>query len=205
ALVGLVSLALVALFLGCRRSQEPKVPSQPALRLYVASTLAGAIEPCGCRKDMLGGVDHAAAIMAQGRQEAPNQLFLGAGPMLFMEPEMSAERQAQDLWKAESLAAAFKQVGLVAWAPGVNDFIAGTSELRRLVQASGAQILGGNLSPDAGASSLPGSRMVTVDGIRVGIAGVSLPKHKGFLPKGLKASPLAPALAESLKGLREQG
>src|SRR5438309_2264604 len=33
----------------------------PTLRFYLVSDLAGALEPCGCTKDQLGGVDHLAA------------------------------------------------------------------------------------------------------------------------------------------------
>ena len=35
----------------------------PTLRLYVVSDLSGAMEPCGCVKDQLGGLDHFAAWM----------------------------------------------------------------------------------------------------------------------------------------------
>src|SRR5438477_10696274 len=35
----------------------------PSVRLYFVSDLAGALEPCGCTKDQLGGLDHAAAWM----------------------------------------------------------------------------------------------------------------------------------------------
>ena len=58
----LVSLSVLALSaLGCRKPEAPtQLPSVPSLRLYLVSNVAGALEPCGCRKDMLGGMDHAA-------------------------------------------------------------------------------------------------------------------------------------------------
>jgi len=40
----------------------------PTVRLYFVSDLAGALEPCGCTKDQLGGLDHAAAWMRQRAQ-----------------------------------------------------------------------------------------------------------------------------------------
>ena len=56
-------------------------PKSPTIRLYLVSSAAGALEPCGCVKDMLGGVDHAAAFVKSGDVDAPFSLTLGAGPM----------------------------------------------------------------------------------------------------------------------------
>ena len=70
-LLGLL-LLLVLAGAGCRCSRTPAPAAVqeavPTLRLYLVSNLAGALEPCGCVKDMLGGVDHfAAARCRQGR------------------------------------------------------------------------------------------------------------------------------------------
>src|SRR4051812_33118717 len=78
--------------------------TQPTLRLYVLSTVAGALEPCGCTKDQLGGVDHLAAFVASQAGTAPSSLVLGAGPMLFMEPTLKGDVATQDTWKAEAIA-----------------------------------------------------------------------------------------------------
>ena len=44
--------------------------SKPTLRLYVTSTIAGALEPCGCSKDQLGGVQHLAAYLTSQKDAA---------------------------------------------------------------------------------------------------------------------------------------
>src|SRR5512133_2654055 len=67
------------------------VVAKPTLRLYVTSTIAGALEPCGCSKDQLGGVQHLAAYLASQKDSAQSALFLGAGPMLFMEPKLKPD------------------------------------------------------------------------------------------------------------------
>ena len=77
----------------CRKTDLPtELPNAPSVRLYLMSTLAGAMEPCGCRKDMLGGIDHAAALLAADAATAPRRLVLAAGPLFFQEPELAAER-----------------------------------------------------------------------------------------------------------------
>src|SRR6187549_3974292 len=81
----IVSAFAAVLFLGagCRCSRTPPPTSAPAappsVRLYLVSTGAGALEPCGCVKDMLGGVDHFAALIDKEKNLAPHSLVLGAG------------------------------------------------------------------------------------------------------------------------------
>lgn len=149
-------------------------PTLPSLRLYLVSTLAGAMEPCGCRKDMLGGVDHAAALIAQGASEAPHALVLGAGPLFFMEPEVNEATLAkdqQDRWKAEAIAHALAKWELAAWAPGVNDFGRGLETLKGLKRTSGSALLAANL--DAPGVEVSATRLVERGGVKVGIAGIT--------------------------------
>lgn len=148
---------------------------EPNVRLYVTSTLAGAMEPCGCRKDMLGGVDHAAALLRRGKSEAPHSMVLAAGPLFFMEPEVNSANSAkdqQDRWKAEAIAGAMNKWGLAAWTPGVNDFSRGPEVFNALRQRSGAVLLASNLRA-------PGVQTATtkvheVGGVKVGVTGVTM-------------------------------
>src|SRR6516225_10085815 len=69
---------------GATAGAESAAADKPTVRLYVLSTVAGALEPCGCSKDQLGGVDHFAAYVAAQAAAAPASLVVGAGPMLFL-------------------------------------------------------------------------------------------------------------------------
>src|SRR5690349_18074903 len=90
---------------GCNSAAKPPSKSEvPTLRLYLLAGVAGAIEPCGCVKDMLGGVDHAAAYLAAQTRTVPNQLVVGAGPMLFSDPALDADHTKQAEFKARALA-----------------------------------------------------------------------------------------------------
>lgn len=156
------------------QTSEAPAPTVPSLRLYLVSTLAGAMEPCGCRKDMLGGVDHAAALIRQGSDEAPQSLVLAAGPLFFMEPEVNAANQAkdqQDRWKADAIASALAKWELQAWVPGINDFGRGKETLETLRKQSGSTLLAANLTVPG--SDVQPTRIVERDGIKVGIAGVT--------------------------------
>ena len=105
-------------------------------------------------KDMLGGVDHLAALVDKERALAPHSLVLGAGPLFFMDPKLDEKKATQSRWKAEALAASFRDLGMRAWAPGKNDWAAGADELGKL---SGDQIdmLAGNVEAAGVGGSLP--------------------------------------------------
>lgn len=181
----------------CRKANGPtEPPRSPSVRLYFMSTVAGALEPCGCRKDMLGGVDHAAALLASRTAEAPQRLLLAAGPTLFQDPSLSPDRREQDLWKAEALAASLGDLGLAALAPGVNDFAAGTSLLGELLGSTGARLLGANAAPT---EVLVPTATFQVGEYKVGVAGIAA------TPDGVPSGDPAPALSTAAEELARAG
>lgn len=180
--------------------------AQPTVRLYLVSTLAGAMEPCGCTKDQLGGVDHLAALVARDRGVAKGSLVIGAGPLLFMDPELGGDRATQTAWKADALASALKEIGLAGWAPGYNDWAAGAEALGKATAAAGAQLYASNLdgAPLAGGGAKASVREVA--GVKVGIVGVSDPKNRaGSLPGGVTARPSLEAMRSGVADAKKQG
>lgn len=193
---------------GCRPSQTGKpdpVDAPPTVRIYVMSDLAGALEPCGCVKDQLGGLNHAAAWIANERAKAPNALAVEAGPLLFMDPVLKSERAAQEKAKAETLARSLVSVGLTAFAPGRNDWAAGQVELGRLAGIAKASPLGANL---AAPGAVPWTSSVTRDvgGVKLGFVGVSAPDRAeaGVVESVTVASATDAVRAETAK-LKGQG
>jgi len=191
----------LALLDSCKCSHEAATvpPKTPTLRLYLVSSPAGALEPCGCVKDMLGGVDHLAAYTKSQSESAPNSALLGAGPLLFMNTELTDERRTQDTWKADALSRALGSAGLRAWAPGANDWAAGAGSLAALSSAGGVATLAANLS---------GMRALTVfdlAGNKVGVVGVSVPKYEGKLPDGVSALDTLTELKKAAAALDAQG
>jgi hypothetical protein len=208
--MALVSAVLAALALsatsavsGCKCGSEPSSASSgaPSLRLYVMSSVAGALEPCGCVKDMLGGADHAAAYIGSQGTAAPNALVLGAGPMLFLNARPDAARDTQAAFKADALADAYKALRLNAWAPGANDWLLGEQALSGLVQRSGATLLGANLK----GAKVARTKLVEVSGMKVGLVGVSVPLVAGKAPSGVEFSDAAAAAKSALAELKTAG
>jgi hypothetical protein len=165
------------------------------------SSVAGALEPCGCVKDMLGGADHAAAYIDSQATAAPNALVLGAGPMLFLNARPDPARDTQAGFKADALADAYKALRLTAWAPGANDWLLGEPVLSGLVQRSGATLLGANLK----GAKVARTKLVEVSGMKVGLVGVSVPLVAGKPPSGVELGDAAAAAKSGLAELKSAG
>lgn len=165
------------------------------------SSVAGALEPCGCVKDMLGGADHAAAYLASQASVAPNALVLGAGPMLFMNARPDPARDAQASFKADALADAYRALRLNAWAPGANDWLLGDASFAALSTRAGASPLAANLK----GAPVQATKLIDISGIKVGLAGISLPLVSGKAPPGLELAAAGPAAAASLAALNKAG
>ena len=165
------------------------------------STVAGALEPCGCVKDMLGGVDHFAALVAGEQAQAPRRLVLQAGPMLFADPVLDPKKKNQDEWKARALFDVFRSTGLAAWTPGANDFVLGSEWLGQLPGNEGV-LVAANLEGVTGAK--PG-RVIDIGGERVGVVAIALPRLGSGAPPGLTVGDAAQGLERGAKWLGEQG
>ncbi len=192
---------------GChpQRGAQPDAADAPTVRLYLVSDPAGALEPCGCVKDQLGGLNHVAAWMKGERKRAPDSLFVSAGPLFFIDPVIEPPKKAQELAKAETLAASLKDLGLVSFSPGRNDWALGQDTFARLAGESGAAALAANATPASGV--FHASVLREVHGVKVGIVGVAQPDKatEGMPTDGFTfAAPEEAAKAEAAK-LKAQG
>jgi hypothetical protein len=195
---------------GCRPSggpdgSTPKTGAEaaPAVRLYMVSDLAGALEPCGCVKDQLGGMDHFGALVAAEKDKAKGSGVVSAGPLFFMDMELAADRRAQEIAKAETLAASMKTVGLLAFAPGRNDWAGGKGTLEKLTTTSSAPLVAANLS----ASDVAPVKWTIKDvgGMKVGIIGVAAPDKAKIPIEGVTSSAASDAVTLGVAALKKEG
>jgi hypothetical protein len=147
----------------------PVDPGPPTVRLYFVTDVSGALEPCGCTKDQLGGLDHLGAWVIRSRAKAPASLLASAGPLFFMDEKLEAERAAQDRTKALTIARVLRGLDFVAFAPGVNDWADGEQGFATLTSTAGAAAIG---DP---AHSLTPVAVREVGGIKVGFVGFGQP------------------------------
>jgi hypothetical protein len=199
-----LTAAGVAACQGCHATPAGSSPATPAegtptVRLYFVSDLAGALEPCGCTKDQLGGLDHAAAWMTSERAHAPVSTLALAGPTFFMNDMLTPEHSDQDVAKAETLADSLGSLGCVGFAPGANDWADGNPELVKLRNATGGALLAANFDPGAD-TGIP-SRLVTLNGLRIGLIGIGATAPGSSSP----GSPPAEAVQAQIAKLKKDG
>jgi Cytochrome c554 and c-prime len=196
---------------GCHPSTSPAQPTAlangpPTFRLYLVTDLSGAMEPCGCVKDQLGGLDHFAAWVNSQTAKAPDSAVVLAGPLFFLDPTLKEDHRAQDISKAETIAASLKDLHAIAFAPGKNDFAAGASELDKLASISGASIAAGNLTPNGAPANWGAPFIKNIHGVNVGFIGVSaLDKAEGGSPDGTVVQSPSISVQQQAETLKKQG
>ncbi len=175
----------------------------PAARLYLVTDLAGALEPCGCVKDQLGGMDHFGALVAAEKDKAKGAGVLAAGPTFFMDMELAADRRTQEVRKAETIGASLATVNLLAFAPGRNEWAGGVDTLKKLTAASGAALLAANVeAPDLAPLKWT---IKDVGGVRLGIIGVAAPDKAKVALEGVTSSPASDAVKLAVGALKKDG
>jgi hypothetical protein len=175
---------------------EPDVGS-PTVRLYFVTDLAGALEPCGCTKDQLGGLDHFGAWVRRDHPHAPAALVAAAGPLFFMDDRLEGERKDQDRTKAEAIARVLHGLEFAAFAPGVNDWADGKSGLTKLADTAGAAVI-----VDHGEGAAPFAEEVVreIGGVKVGFVGF------GQAAAGHASAPnVEQAVAQGVEAAKKQG
>lgn len=206
----LTLMAALATFCACEGCRTPDgaapkngAEAAPTARLYLVTDLAGALEPCGCVKDQLGGMDHFGALVAGEKDKSKASAVLSAGPLFFMDMELAADRRAQEIAKAETIASSMKTLGLAAFAPGRNDWAGGADTLKKLVDTSAAPLSAANLETKAVATTR--STKKKLGGLDIGIIGVVAPDKAKLPLEGVTSSPAADAVAAAAAALKKEG
>lgn len=207
----LVLLPLAAVCAACEGCRSPasnapdggRAVGPATARLYLVTDLAGALEPCGCVKDQLGGMDHFGALVTAERDKAKAAHVLASGPVFFMDMQLTEEKRTQEIAKAETIAESLDALGLAGFAPGRNDWAAGATTLSKLRDASRAPLLASNLTGE----SAPSTRWTIkeIGGLKLGIVGVAAPDKATAPLEGVASSEAAPAVRAAVDALKKEG
>jgi hypothetical protein len=203
--LALVSLgALASLGASCQRTvantpppapPRPPAPAAPvvtapSLRLYFLVDLDGYLEPCGCQQRPLGGIDRIARAIESERVNAPRSALVTAGNLFFNDGALEPRMIYQERAKAESLTHILTSLNLAAFAPGPADFAMGPEAWQRLSTSVNAPALAANAGMQA-------SRVLDVDGVKVGLVGVA-----DFAPATGAPGPGAPVATDPVEAAR---
>jgi len=190
---------------GCRSPTPPKsdgtaIVDTPTARLFLVSDLAGALEPCGCVKDQLGGMDNFGALVQNEKPVAKGTVILTSGPLFFMDMDLPADRRSQEITKAETIAGSLRTLNLAAFAPARNEWAADHEILQKLREESGAAMLAANVTPT------PGTWIVKdIGGFKLGVIGVAAPDKAKVPLDGVTSQAPADAVRAGVDALKKDG
>jgi hypothetical protein len=217
-LLFLALFVALATFCACEGCKTPSSPdgaapksgaeATPVARLYMVSDLAGALEPCGCVKDQLGGMDHFGALVVAEKDKSKASAVVSAGPLFFMDMELATDRRAQEITKAETIASSMKALGLAAFAPGRNDWAGGPETLKKLTEAADAKLVATNLTvSEAARAGVVPARWTKkkVGGLDIGFIGVAAPDKAKLPLDAATSSPAADAVRGAVTALKTDG
>ena len=198
----LVTVGVLSACDGCRPAgtttpNEAAAGEPPTARLFLLSDVAGALEPCGCVKDQLGGMDHFGALVAESRGKVKAFATVSAGPLFFMDADLGPEKKAQEIAKAETIAKSLESLGLAAFTPGRNEWAGGPETLARLRDTCGAPMLAANVQGAAGAVPWV---VRDVGGFKLGVVGVAAPEKVDGVSSTAPIAAVKEAAAAARKG-----
>jgi hypothetical protein len=98
--------------------------------------VAGFLEPCGCVKDQLGGLDRFATAVQQISTATPS-LLVTTGALFFPRAELDPSERTELSYRAETLAKILRAYHAFAWTPTRADSALGMETQARLIELSG--------------------------------------------------------------------
>lgn len=142
---------------------------RPIARVIVMPDLEGYLEPCGCQKRPLGGIDRAATALSELRGEGIPTAVVAGGSLLF-EPAKpghadDANGRDQEVWKAEALVGILSDLQIAAAAPGPFDRRFGDDTMRAVLETAEFPRLGA-------IAQGPAQHVLTVGGLKLGLLAV---------------------------------
>ena len=149
---------------------ESMQPSPTLSRVTVLATgsVAGVIEPCGCVKDQLGGLDRFATAVKQSR--TGDGLLLTTGSLFFPRVEVPAGELPELVARGKALAKCLAALGAFAWVPGRADTDVDASVVMELAQLANLHPVP-SLHQSAGPANSGDCAVQVVRGTRVGVCG----------------------------------
>lgn len=168
------------------------------LTLIYLSNRYGSLEPCGCKINPYGGIDREANAVRSIRKEQKNVLYVDAGNA-FLSPKAKGglEHHKQ---KAETITEILNQMGLDAFAPGIQDLELGVDFLKALAAKAKFKFVSTNI---VGADGKPLFAPYLIEekaGLRIGIISITPPTE--LADKSLKIQNPKEALANAMTEIK---
>jgi hypothetical protein len=124
--------------------EYPTFAKERPLSILFSHNIHGELEPCGCRKFPLGGLEQIKGLVHQTEQES-YVLYVDTGDTFFASPLIPAHVKKSSLTSAFALAEGLRAMPIKVMVPGDQDFAFGFDVYKQLIAKAEAQILLTNL------------------------------------------------------------
>ena len=155
-----------------------KVPTSEQLRLVLTGSVHGQLDPCGWKKNPLGGLPRRLTYINQLREGGVDPVLLDAGDALFELNILANGKEASSKLRAKTVFESTAKMGNYIYNVGHNDFAAGLDFLKQLEISANNNFISSNIV-NAGTDDLAfkSHTIIERNGIKVGVFGIlsSLP------------------------------
>ncbi len=194
-------LFLQCAFLGGLVVSGPVFGKSQLWGVTVLGDRRGEVEPCGCPKIQLGGVNRLISFQATQRKDLALRLVLESGNTFFEIPQLPPRRQELASAKAELIADAYRQMGVDVMVPGPRDLALGKEAFEKLAARAGLKAVAANWLKDDGSPVFAPYAIVEKAGVKIGVTGLA---NESAAPGLGKLVPARGALESVVEELRKK-
>ena len=172
------TLLTVFLFLVSCTSTEKDVVGD--ITLLVSTNVRGQLDPCGWKKNPLGGLSRKSTYVKQLNNKGKNLVILDAGDLLFNNSVLVDEQLEADKLRAQTLIKGYETIGCDVVNIGGFDLAAGIDYLTQVVDSTNIPFISANIIDSKTKKSLfPPHHIIKNSDISIGVIGLTnlLPSH----------------------------
>ena len=170
-------LIILVLFLACTKT-EPR--GGGSVTLLVSNNVRGQLDPCGWKKNPLGGLSRKSTYVKQLREDGKKLVILDAGDLLFNNAILTDVNEQPDKLRAQAILKGYEQIGCHAVNVGGFELAAGTAYLKQIVDSTEIPFISANIiDSKSGERLFPPHHIITEGGVTIGVIGLTnlIPTH----------------------------
>ena len=165
------SLIILVLFLACTKTEQR---GSSSVTLLVSNNVRGQLDPCGWKKNPLGGLSRKSTYVKQLKEDGKKLVILDAGDLLFSAAILVGGNEQADKLRANAILKGYERIGCHAVNVGGFDLAAGTAFLQQIVDSTEIPFISANIIDNkSGELLFPPHHIITEGGLTMGVIGLT--------------------------------
>ena len=165
-------LVILVFFLVACTKTDPR--GSGSVTLLVSNNVRGQLDPCGWKKNPLGGLSRKSTYVKQLREDGKKLVILDAGDLLFNNAVLTDVNEQPDKLRAQAILKGYEQIGCHAVNVGGFELAAGTAYLKQIVDSTEIPFISANIiDSKSGERLFPPHHIITEGGVTIGVIGLT--------------------------------